>query len=378
MSLGGYADIFLRNTMASGVVPQISLVMGPCAGGAVYSPAITDVIIMVEGSSYMFVTGPEVVRAVTHEDVDREQLGGASVHTEVSGVAHLAAPDEGTAIRLGARGAGASAAEQPLGGAAAASVVIRSIGATPHWMSCCPTSPTCPTTCTRSSRASSTTGTSWSCNPTGRPTSSSASGGSMGGAWASSPSSPPCWPARWTSTPRTRRRGSCACATRSTCPLLTLVDVPGFLPGVGQEHRGIIRHGAKLLYAYAEATVPKVTVIIRKAYGGAYDVMSSRHVRGDVNLAWPMARIAVMGVEGAVNIIFRAELEAATDREAELKRLTEEYESTFANPYVAASRGYVDDVIRPSDTRPRIIGAFAMLAGKRERNPARKHGNIPL
>ncbi|HUR16633.1 MAG TPA: acyl-CoA carboxylase subunit beta [Candidatus Limnocylindrales bacterium] len=377
VSLGGYADIFLRNTLTSGVVPQISLVLGPCAGGAVYSPAITDFVVMVEGTSYMFVTGPDVVKTVTHEEVDREHLGGASIHTTISGVAHIAARDEAEAMSFGRRilehlpqnnlskpprretsdprdradvalnSVIPAEANQPydmhdvitrvvddgdfleIQPAWAANILVgfahlagRSIGIVAHQPAV------------------------------------------LAGALDIDASDKA---ARFVRT-----------CDAFNVPLLTFVDVPGFLPGVSQEHGGIIRHGAKLLYSYAEATVPKITVITRKAYGGAYDVMSSKHIRGDINLAWPTARIAVMGVEGAVNIIFRDELAAATDVEAERVRLAHEYEERFANPYIAASRGYIDDVIMPSETRPRVIAALEMLDNKRQTNLPRKHGNIPL
>jgi propionyl-CoA carboxylase beta chain len=377
VSLGGYADIFLRNTLASGVIPQLSLIMGPCAGGAVYSPAITDFTLMVEGTSYMFVTGPDVVKTVTREDVDFEHLGGASVHTSISGVAHYSAPDEGTLLAS----------------------TRRLLGHLPQNNT---TTPPCVATSDPRDRRDE----------------------ALDSIIPESPAQPydmhdvierivddgdflelqPAWaaniivgfarldghsvgivaqqPAVLAGALDIDASDKAARFVR-TCdafnvPLLTIEDVPGFLPGVAQEHGGIIRHGAKLLYAYCEATVPKVTVITRKAYGGAYDVMSSKHVRGDVNLAWPTARIAVMGVEGAVNIIFRDELAAAEDREAERARLTHVYEERFANPYVAAARGYLDDVIVPSETRPRVIEAFEMLEGKRDEHPRRKHGNIPL
>jgi propionyl-CoA carboxylase beta chain len=377
VSLGGYADIFLRNTLTSGVVPQISLIMGPCAGGAVYSPAITDVTIMVEGTSYMFVTGPDVVRAVTHEDVDRELLGGASTHTAISGVAHLAAPDEAAALALARRVLGhlpqnnleraplvesADAAdrrdaelddvvpEEPTQAYDMHAVITRIVDGgdflelQPAWA------------------ANIIVGF---CRLAGRSVGIVAQQPQvLAGALDIDASD--------------KAARFVRMCDAFNVPLLTLVDVPGFLPGVAQEHGGIIRHGAKLLYAYAEATVPKVTVITRKAYGGAYDVMSSKHIRGDVNLAWPSARIAVMGVEGAVNIVFRDRLAKAEDEAAERARLAAEYEERFANPYVAAGRGYVDDVILPSETRPRVIAAFDMLDSKRDRNLPRKHGNIPL
>src|SRR5437773_180768 len=259
VSLAGYADIFLRNVLASGVIPQISVIMGPCAGGAVYSPAMTDFILMVKNTGYMFITGPDVIRTVTHEEVTQEELGGADTHNTRSGDAHF--------VRF------------------------------------------------------------------------------------------------------------CDCFN---IPRVTFVDVPGFLPGTAQEFGGIIKHGAKLLYAFCEATVPKITVITRKAYGGAYDVMSSKHIRGDVNLAYPTAEIAVMGPDGAVNIIFRNEIERAKDPAAERERLVADYRRTFANPYKAAELGYIDEILQPADTRPRLIGALEMLQNKRDRNPPKKHGNIPL
>jgi propionyl-CoA carboxylase beta chain len=377
VSLGGYADIFLRNTLASGVVPQLSLILGPCAGGAVYSPAITDLTIMVEGTSYMFVTGPDVVRAVTHEDVDRERLGGAGTHTTVSGVAHLAARDEPDALSLARRLIGHLPQnnlsdpprvpnDDPVGRVDAALDAI------------IPDEPTRPydmhDVITRIVDAGEflELQPAWAGNII---VGFARFDGRSVGVVAQQPAVLAGALDIDASDKAARFVRMC---DAFNVPLLTLVDVPGFLPGVAQEHGGIIRHGAKLLYAYAEATVPKVTVITRKAYGGAYDVMSSKHIRGDVNLAWPTARIAVMGVEGAVNIIFRDRLGSATDPEAERRRLVEEYEERFADPYVAAARGYVDDVIMPSETRPRVVAAFAMLEGKRDRNPAKKHGNIPL
>ncbi len=377
VSLGGYADIFLRNTMASGVIPQISLIMGPCAGGAVYSPAITDFTLMVEGTSYMFVTGPDVVRAVTHEEVDFERLGGASVHTAISGVAHYAAPDEGSLLATARR----LLSHLPQNNTALAPRIDASdprdrMDAALD--SIIPESPSQPYDMHDVITRIVDDGEFLELQP----------------AWAGniivgfarldgqSVGIVAQQPAVLAGALDIDASDKAARFVR-TCdsfnvPLLTLEDVPGFLPGVKQEHGGIIRHGAKLLYAYCEATVPKVTVITRKAYGGAYDVMSSKHVRGDVNLAWPTARIAVMGVEGAVKIIFRDKLEEAIDRDGELQRLTHEYEERFANPYVAAGRGYLDDVIVPSETRPRIIAAFEMLQGKRDEVPRRKHGNIPL
>ena len=379
VSLGGYAEIFLRNVLASGVVPQISVVLGPCAGGAVYSPAITDFTVMVEGTSYMFVTGPNVVKTVTHEDVDAEFLGGATTHTTRSGVAHLAAPDEASALDAARGTAGAPAAEQPGARRRPSRRAIRATGWIAALDDIVPDDPRTPYDMHdviarviddgdvprdpaglgaehhRRVRAA---------RRTERRDRRAAAGG----------------PRR---RPRHRRVGQ----GRALRPDLRCVQrarwsrsstCPGFLPGVGQEHGGIIRHGAKLLYAYAEATVPKLTVITRKAYGGAYDVMSSKHIRGDMNFAWPTAEIAVMGAEGAVNIIFKDALAGADDPEAERARLVAEYESEFANPYIAAARGYVDDVIRPSETRPRLIAGLDVLADKRDTNPRKKHGNIPL
>ena len=377
VSLGGYADIFLRNVLASGVVPQISLVLGPCAGGAVYSPAITDFIVMVEGTSYMFVTGPGVVKTVTHEDVDAEFLGGATTHTTKSGVAHLAAHDEAGALDTARALAGVPAPEQLSARAGRRDLgPERSHGREPRRP--------------RARRSADAVRHARGPAPRHRrrdvPRDPARSGPEHHRRVRSSRRTE-CRDRRAAAggvgrRPRHRCIGKAARFVR-TCdafnvPLVTFVDVPGFLPGVGQEHGGIIRHGAKLLYAYAEATVPKLTVITRKAYGGAYDVMSSKHIRGDINLAWPTAEIAVMGAEGAVNIIHREALAAADDVEAERARLVAAYREEFANPYIAAARGYVDDVIRPSETRPRLIRALAVLADKRDTNPRKKHGNIPL
>ena len=377
VSLGGYADIFLRNTLASGVVPQISLVLGPCAGGAVYSPAITDFTIMVEGTSYMFVTGPEVVKTVTHEDVDRERLGGASIHTTISGVAHLAARDEAEAMAFCRR----ILDHLPQNNVSRPQLrdtsdpVDRRDEALDEVV---PTEPTQPYDMHDVITHVVDDGDFFEIQP-GWAANIIVGFAYVGGRSVGIVAHQPAVLAGALDIDASDK----AARFVRTCdafnvPLLTFVDVPGFLPGVAQEHGGIIRHGAKLLYAYAEATVPKVTVITRKAYGGAYDVMSSKHIRGDVNLAWPSARIAVMGVEGAVNIIFRDELAAADDVESERARLTHEYEEWFANPYIAAGRGYIDDVILPSETRPRVDAALRMLEGKRQSNLPRKHGNIPL
>ena len=377
VSLGGYADIFLRNTLASGVVPQISVILGPCAGGAVYSPAITDITIMVEGTSYMFVTGPQVVKAVTHEDVDAETLGGATTHTTRSGVAHLAAHDEGEALAA-VRAVLGHLPQNNLGDppvVPADQVTERDQSALDAIV---PDDPR---------RAYDMHGVidaivddgdflelqpGWAQNII---TGFARIGGRSVGIVAQQPMVLAGALDIDASTKAARFVRTCDCFN---VPLVTFVDVPGFMPGVGQEHGGIIRHGAKLLYAYCEATVPKLTVITRKAYGGAYDVMSSKHIRGDVNLAWPTAEIAVMGAEGAVNILHRDEIAAAADPVGVRAEFVADYEARFANPYIAASRGYIDDVIKPSETRARLIGGLTMLADKRDTNPPKKHGNIPL
>jgi propionyl-CoA carboxylase beta chain len=377
VSLGGYADIFLRNVLASGVVPQISVIMGPCAGGAVYSPAMTDFTIMVERTSYMFVTGPNVVKAVTHELVDSESLGGATVHTTRSGVAHLAAHDEADALDAVRR----LLAQLPQNNLEAPAIVPSSDPpdrTDPSLDTVVPDDPHKPYDMHEVITRIVDTGTfleiqpNWAANII---IGFARLGGRSIGIVAQQPAVLAGALDIEASIKAARFVRTCDCFN---VPLLTLVDVPGFLPGVGQEHGGIIKHGAKLLYAYCEATVPKVTVITRKAYGGAYDVMSSKHIRGDMNFAWPTAEIAVMGAEGAVNIIFKDAIAAAEDPAEERRRLVAEYEAEFANPYIAAARGYVDDVIRPAETRPRLIGAFEMLAGKRDVNPRKKHGNIPL
>jgi acetyl-CoA carboxylase carboxyltransferase component len=377
VSLGGYADIFLRNTLASGVIPQISAIMGPCAGGAVYSPALTDFILMVRNSSYMFVTGPEVVKTVTHEEVSFEELGGASVHSEVSGVCHLASDTEADALYLIRK---------------LLSYLPQNNMEDPPYMdggddplrmeetldSLVPDEPTRPYDIKDVIHLIVDNGQffeiheSYAANIV---VGFARLGGHSIGIIANQPAVLAGVLDINASEKAARFIRFC---DAFNVPLLTFVDVPGFLPGTVQEHGGIIRSGAKLLFAYCEATVPKLTVVTRKAYGGAYDVMSSKHIRGDVNLAWPTAEIAVMGPDGAVNIIFRKELAQAEDREARKAELVAEYRAKFANPYVAASRGYIDDVIEPRETRPRLINALEMLANKRDNNPAKKHGCMPL
>jgi propionyl-CoA carboxylase beta chain len=376
-SLGGYAEIFLRNVFASGVVPQISVVLGPCAGGAVYSPAMTDFTVMVEGTSYMFVTGPNVVRTVTHEEVDAEFLGGAVTHTTKSGVAHLAAPDEATALDAARRLLSylpANNLERPAP-IDAVDATDRMVVALDHLV---PDEPQAPYDM-HSVIGGVVDEGSWLEVQPGWAQNVIVGFGRLAGQSVGIVAQQPAVLAGALDIDASVK----AARFVRTCdafnvPLITFVDVPGFLPGVDQEHGGIIRHGAKLLYAYCEATVPKLTVITRKAYGGAYDVMSSKHIRGDLNLAWPSAEIAVMGAAGAVAIIYKDAIAAAPDTEAERRRLVGEYEETFANPYIAAGRGYVDDVIRPSETRARLIAGLEALATKRDTNPRKKHGNIPL
>ena len=386
VSLAGYADIFLRNTMASGVIPQISAILGPCAGGAVYSPAITDFIAMVEGTSYMFVTGPNIVKSVTHEEVDAEQLGGAEVHNAVSGVAHFLSPSEPECLALLRRLLSylpsnnlddppfLDTGDSPLREDADLDTLVPEQPNKPYDMR------------DVIRRVADQTGGSARIEDStflevqalfaqNIVTGFARLNGHSVGIVAQQPAVLAGVLDINASDKAARFVRFCDCFN---IPLLTFVDVPGFLPGVGQEHGGIIRHGAKLLYAYCEATVPKLTVITRKAYGGAYDVMSSKHIRGDVNYAWPSAEIAVMGAEGAVPLIFREQIEQSTDPEAERARLSEEYRAKFANPYLAAARGYVDDVIEPRRTRRKLISALEMVRNKRDSNPRKKHGNIPL
>ncbi len=377
VSLGGYADIFLRNTMASGVIPQISAIMGPCAGGAVYSPALTDFIFMVRNSSYMFVTGPEVVKSVTHEEVSFEDLGGASVHASTSGVCHVVGDSEADTLFLIRKLLSylpqnnledppfKPSKDNPLRRDEALDTLI-------------PDDPSKPYDIKEVIRMVVDEGAFYEIHDQFAQNivvGFSRLGGHVVGIVANQPMVLAGVLDIDASDKAARFVRFC---DAFNIPILTLVDVPGFMPGTAQEHNGIIRAGAKLLYAYCEATVPKLTVVTRKAYGGAYDVMSSKHIRGDVNLAWPTAEIAVMGPDGAVNIIFRKEIAEAKDPVARKAELVADYRKEFANPYVAAGRGFIDDVIEPSDTRPRLINALEMLTNKRDSNPARKHGNIPL
>jgi acetyl-CoA carboxylase carboxyltransferase component len=377
VSLGAYADIFLRNTLSSGVIPQISAIMGPCAGGAVYSPAITDFIVMVEGSSYMFITGPDVVRTVTREEVTFDELGGAKAHNTISGVAHFSAEDEDECMHILRQ----LLSYIPQNNMEDPPLVTPTDD--PQRMdgeldSIVPDNPTKPYDMKQIIRHVVDSGEflevheHWAQNII---IGFARLNGRSVGIVAQQPAVLAGVLDINSSDKAARFVRFCDCFN---IPIITFVDVPGFLPGVSQEHGGIIRHGAKLLYAYCEATVPKITIITRKAYGGAYVVMSSKHIRGDISYAWPSAEIAVMGPEGAVNIIFRKDINAAEDPLAERDRLGEDYREKFAHPYVAASRGYIDDVIEPRETRPRLIEALETLQNKRDRNPSKKHGNIPL
>jgi propionyl-CoA carboxylase beta subunit len=376
-SLGGYADIFLRNTLASGVVPQISVIMGPCAGGAVYSPALTDFTLMVKNTSYMFITGPDVVKQVTHEDVTFEELGGASVHSTKSGVCHMVGENETETLILVRELLSylppnnmedppfSAATDDPLRADAELDTiipdnpnkpydmkdVIRKIVDDSHFFEI------------HSEYAENIV----------------VGFARLGGHSIGIVGNQPMVLAGVLDIKASEK----AARFVRTCdafniPIVTFVDVPGYLPGTDQEYNGIITSGAKLVYAYCEATVPKLTVTTRKSYGGAYCVMSSKHIRGDLNLAWPTAEIAVMGPEGAVEIIFRRELREADDPIARKAELAAEYREKFANPYIAAERGFIDDIIEPRDTRARLINGLEVFQNKRDENPPRKHGNIPL
>jgi propionyl-CoA carboxylase beta chain len=377
LSLGGYADIFLRNTLASGVIPQISAILGPCAGGAVYSPAITDFTYMVRGSSYMFVTGPNVVKTVTHEDVTMEHLGGADTHARTSGVAHFAYDSEPAciqAIRELFRFIPSNNVDDPPRGAATDPRDRRD----EQLLDVVPDNPNKPYDIHEVIKRVIDDGVFYEvqCEYGANIVCGFAHlGGFSVGIVANQPAVLAGVLDINASLKAARFIRFC---DAFNIPILTFEDVPGFLPGVAQEHGGIIKHGAKLLYAYCEATVPKLTVITRKAYGGAYDVMSSKHIRGDYNVAWPTAEIAVMGPKGAVEILFRREIADSGDAERATEAKIEEYRQKFAHPYVAASRGFLDDIIDPRDTRPRLIDALETLQTKRDKNPPKKHGNIPL
>jgi acetyl-CoA/propionyl-CoA carboxylase carboxyl transferase subunit len=376
VSLGGYAEIFHRNVRASGVVPQISAIMGPCAGGAVYSPALTDFVIMVDKTSYMFITGPDVVKSVLNEEVTFEGLGGAAVHSQTSGVSHFFAQDEATAIQLIKTVLSyipQNNLEDP---------PVLKTGDDPNRMdyellSIVPSDRDKPydvrDVITRVADIGSflEIQSQWALNIVvgfGR-----LDGRSIGIV----ANQPKHYAGALDNNSSIKAARFIRFCDAFNIPIVTFVDVPGFLPGVDQEHSGIIRNGSKLLYAYCEATVPKLTVILRKAYGGAYDVLGSKHIRADYNFAWPTAEVAVMGPEGAVKIIYRKEIMQAKDQ-AVVDKLLQEYREKFANPYVAAERGYIDDVIEPQETRPVLVKALDASINKRESTPPKKHGNIPL
>ncbi len=377
VSLGGYADIFLRNTLASGVVPQISCIMGPCAGGAVYSPAITDFNIMVKDTSYMFITGPDVIKTVTHEDVTKEELGGAMTHNRISGVAHFAADSDEHALRM-VRELLSFIPSNNLEDAPAVTPTDSAERTESKLNTIVPEASNQPYDIREVISLIVDDGYFFEVQPHHAPN-ICVGFARLGGRSVGIVANQPAYLAGVldidASVKGARFVRFCDCFN---IPLVTFEDVPGFLPGVAQEHGGIIRHGAKLLYAFAEATVPKVTVITRKAYGGAYCVMSSKHIRTDINFAWPSAEIAVMGPEGAVGVLYRRELNEAKDKDEARRGRILELEEKFANPYVAAERGFIDEVIEPALTRPKLIRALSLLENKRDINPPRKHGNIPL
>ncbi len=377
VSLAGYADIFLRNTLASGVVPQISAIMGPCAGGAVYSPAITDFTLMVKKTSYMFVTGPDVIRAVTHETVSAEELGGATTHLTTSGVAHFAADSEEECLAL-IRELLTFLPQNNMEDPPIRPTVDPPDRRDESLQDVVPEQPNKPYDMLDIIRTVLDDRYFFEVQAAFAPNiiiGFGRLGGRPVGVVANQPAHLAGCLDINASVKAARFVRFCDCFN---IPLVTFEDVPGFLPGTAQEYGGIIKHGAKLLYAFCEATVPKLTVITRKAYGGAYCVMSSKHIRGDANFAYPTAEIAVMGPDGAVNILYRREMEEAADAAAFREARIAEYREKFANPYVAAERGYIDEVIQPRDTRARLCAALELLAGKRDDNPPKKHGNIPL
>ncbi len=377
VSLGAYADIFLRNTLASGVIPQISVILGPCAGGAVYSPAITDFVCMVKNNSYMFVTGPNVVKTVTHEEVSFEDLGGAETHATKSGIAHLISENEVDLLErvrelmqyVPQNNLDDLITEENNDDPSRVDETLNTI--VPE----------------NSNKSYDVKEVLFRVFDNGKffeihehfAQNIVVGFAHLNGLPVGIVANQPAFLAGVLDIDSSIKAGRFVrFCDAFNIPIITFVDVPGFLPGTDQEWRGIIRNGAKLLYAYCEATVPKITVILRKAYGGAYDVMSSKHIRGDVNLAWPSAEIAVMGPKGAVEIIFRKEIEESEDREKATEKMASQYREKFANPYIAAERGFVDDVIEPSETRPKLIKALEMTKNKVDQNPRKKHGNIPL
>jgi propionyl-CoA carboxylase beta chain len=376
-SLAGYADIFLRNTLASGVVPQISCVMGPCAGGAVYSPAITDFVLMVKGTSYMFITGPDVIKAVTQEDVTKEDLGGAVAHATTSGICHRVAPDDAACLALTREllsfVPSNNAEDPPL--RPTKDPPLREI---PELDTMIPRHPSKPYDVKDVVRAVVDDGNLFEIAATYAPNivvGFARIGGRPVGLVANQPAVLAGVLDTHSSMKAARFVRFCDCFN---VPIITMVDVPGFLPGIDQEHGGIIKHGAKLLFAFAEATVPKITIILRKAYGGAYDVMASKHIRADVNLALPTAEIAVMGPDAAVNIVRRSEIAEAADPASARASFVESYRAKFANPYKAAELGFIDEVVHPRTLRGRLHRSLELLKDKRDSNPPKKHSNIPL
>src|SRR5712672_3371533 len=377
VSLGGYADIFLRNTLASGVIPQISCIMGPCAGGAVYSPAITDFNIMGKDTAYMFITGPDVIKTVTHEDVTKEELGGAATHNQKSGVAHFAADSDEHALRM-VRELLSFIPSNNLDDPPHVAPDDSADRAEPKLNSIVPEASNQPYDIREVIDLVVDSAYFFEVHRDYAPNivvGFARLDGKPVGIVANQPAYLAGVLDINSSLKAARFVRFCDCFN---IPLVTFEDVPGFLPGISQEHGGIIKHGAKLLYAYAEATVPKVTVITRKSYGGAYCVMGSKHIRTDINFAWPSAEIAVMGAEGAVDILYRREIAEATDKASARRSRVNELEDKFASPYVAAERGFIDEVIEPAQTRPKLIKALALLENKRDQNPPKKHGNIPL
>lgn len=379
MSLGGYGEVFFRNVLLSGVVPQLSLILGPCAGGAVYSPAITDFVIMTKHTGQMFITGPDVVRAVTGEEVTMEALGGAETHASVSGVSHFTAHSDRDAIDLARKILGYLPLNN-LEDAPLATPNAPSHSALSELARIVPEESNAPYDVHAVIERVLDPGSILEVQPAWAPNIVIAFARLEGRPVGVVANNPSVLAGTLDINASSKAARFVRFCDAFNLPLLTFVDVPGFLPGTAQEHGGIIRHGAKLLYAYAEATVPMLTVILRKAYGGAYDVMCSKHLGGDLNLAWPTAEIAVMGADGAVNILFRRDLEKGTaDEQEKLRvRLTDDYRKEFLNPYLAAERGYVDDVIDPAETRARLVAGLSLLSSKRDDRPGRKHGNIPL
>ena len=377
VSLGGYADIFLRNTLASGVVPQISCIMGPCAGGAVYSPAITDFNIMVKDTSYMFITGPDVIKTVTHEDVTKDELGGAMTHNSKSGVAHFAAEDDEHCLRI-TRELLSFVPSNNMENPPFVATTDSSDRIDEKLNSIVPENSNQPYDIRDIINNVVDEGYFFETQEHFAPN-IVVGFARLGGHSVGIVANQPAFLAGVLDIDASIKAARFVRFCDSfNIPLITFEDVPGFLPGVNQEHLGIIRHGAKLLYAFAEATVPKITVITRKAYGGAYCVMASKHIRTDINFAYPSAEIAVMGAEGAVGILYRNEFKETTDAATLLEQKKNEFTDKFANPYVAAEHGFIDEVIEPKFTRPKLIKALSLLKNKRDTNPPKKHGNIPL